>query len=76
MNSVPEGLRRIFSGKVSLARLNGFGIALLAAGLALCITASGIAGRCPENRREGCRMLLKLAAVVLCAAGAMIAILV
>ena len=72
---MPEGLKKIFSGEVTLARVNGFGIAILAVGAVLCIVASGVAGHCPESRREKCRMLLKLAAVALCAAGAMVAIL-
>ena len=62
-------MNRIFSGGVDFARVNPWGIALMALGAAIVIFAEKIA------RKIGSRNLNKIIGLLICAGGAMLAIL-
>ena len=62
-------MNRIFSGSVDFARVNPWGIALMAIGALTAILAGRIA------RRIGSKNGFKVIGLLLCAGGAMLAIL-
>lgn len=69
-----NGLANVFSGGVSLERVNPLGLGLMALAVALLIAARPISKRWPESRRQGAETCVRLAALLVCCAGALIAI--
>ena len=70
-----EGLNRIFSGSVSMARVNPVGIAMMIAAVVLTAVAGLVSRRQPEEKQLRVKNTMRLAASLICCAGAMIAIL-
>ncbi|MBQ9951004.1 MAG: hypothetical protein IJO98_02550 [Clostridia bacterium] len=70
-----EWLNRVFSGGVSLARVNPAGLAVMALSVVLIIAAKPVSRRVPEGRREGAVSLIKLGGLIVCAFGAAVSIL-
>ncbi len=69
-----EWLNRVFSGGVSLARVNPAGLAVMALSVGMIIAAKPFSRRLPESRREGAVSLIKLCGLIVCALGAAVSI--
>ena len=70
-----EGLASVFSGGVSLERVDPLGLGLMALAVALLIAARPLSKRCPEARHQRVETCIRLAALFVCCAGALVAIL-
>lgn len=68
-------LARIFSGGLSVARLNFVGVALMAAALVIALCAGKIARKLRGEGAEQTKNAIKIVSLVVCAGGAMLAIL-
>ena len=70
-----EWLNRAFSGGVSPARANPFGIALMVIAVIVSFAAGSVSKRCCEMKRQSVYVCMKVAALLLVCIGAGIAIL-
>jgi len=70
-----ELLTRIFTGGVSPERVHPAGAALMAAAVVLAAVSGPVSGRWPEEKRQSVKNVVKVIATIICAAGALIAIL-
>ena len=69
-----EWLSQAFSGGVSLSRANPAGLLLMALAVALLCMIRPLSGRFLEKKREGAAAALRIAALLICAAGAIVSI--
>ena len=68
-----EWLNRAFSGGVSLARVNPFGIVLMVMAVAISFAADPVSRRCCEERRQSMVNRMKVASLLLVCIGAAVA---
>lgn len=70
-----EWLNKVFSGGVSLARVNKVGIALMALAVVLIAVAQPVSNRWMSGKGKLSAQVIKLAGLLICVVGALIAIL-
>lgn len=68
-------MSNVFSGGISLERVNPLGLVLMLLSVVCLIAAPSIAKRRPEEQRTRAEMLIRILAILVCCAGALIAIL-
>ena len=70
-----EWLRSLFSAGLDIKRLNSAGICLMAAALVLSLLAGKLASAIQPSAPDKCRNTIKIISLVICAGGALLAIL-
>lgn len=70
-----QWLKQVFSGAADASRVNPYGIVMMLCAVALVCLAGRIAKRLRPEAVEGTKNALKLAGMVICAGGALLAIL-
>lgn len=70
-----QWLKNVFSGAADASRVNPAGLVLMAVGVALAALAGRIARRFCEKSPDAARNLIKLIGMLICAGGALLAIL-
>ena len=70
-----QWLNKVFSGAADASRVNPLGIALMLASVALVCLAGRIARRLRPEAGEGAKNVIKLIGMLICAGGALLAIL-
>ena len=70
-----QWLRHVFSGAADASRVNPLGVLLMLAAVAIVCLAGKIAHRLWPEAQEGAKNAVKLIGLVICAGGAMLAIL-
>lgn len=69
-----DWLKRVFSGGIGLDRVSIAGLVVMLAGILIVVFAKRIAARFFAGKGDNAVIVAKLAGVVVCAAGALIAI--
>ena len=70
-----QWLKQVFSGAADASRVNPYGMVMMLSAVALVCLAGRIAKRLRPEAVEGTKNALKLAGMVSCAGGALLAIL-
>ena len=71
-----DSIKRILSGtEVDVSRVNPFGLILMAAAVAMVALAGVLARKLHPENPEGTKNAIKIIALVICAGGALLAIL-
>lgn len=71
-----DSIKRILSGaKVDISRVNPFGLILMAAAVAMVALADMLARKIHPEAPKGTRNTIKIIGLVICAGGALLAIL-
>ena len=70
-----EWLKGLFSSEADASRVHPVGIAVMATALLLCAFAGNLARRFFPEREEWARGIIKITALIICAGGALLAIL-
>ncbi len=70
-----EWLNRVFSASVDASRVNPIGLVLMLAAVLLAALSGRIARRARPQGSAACAAVIKLCALIICAGGALLAIL-
>lgn len=70
-----DWLKRLFAGGMDASRANPVGLALMALAVLLVMLAGKIAGRLGNNAPEKTKNAIKITGLIICAGGALLAIL-
>lgn len=70
-----DGLKKVFSGSVDASRVNPAGLVLMLAAVLIVALSERIARRLRPQGSQTCASVIKIVALIICALGALLAIL-